>query len=204
MDYQANSDKSKEQRPEKKIEKVTVNEVLVPKKPLGRKFKDLFIEADFKSVALYVFMDVLIPAAKDTIVDSARKGVERLVYGESAIRRRNLGPGQRVTYQSPINRGYSGVARNAPELNRGPRAAQRNTREEFILASKEEAELVIERMNDLIDTYEVASVADLSELVGLPTSHIDNKWGWTSIGNAQVQQIREGYIIDLPPAEPIS
>ena len=58
-------------------------------------------------------------------------------------------------------------------------------------------------MNDIIDTYEVVSVADLNELVGLPTSYMDNKWGWIYLGDVQVRQIREGFLIDLPSAEPI-
>ena len=58
-------------------------------------------------------------------------------------------------------------------------------------------------MNDIIDTYEVVTVADLNELVGFPTNHVDNKWGWSYLADVQVRQIREGYLIDFPPAEPI-
>ncbi len=58
-------------------------------------------------------------------------------------------------------------------------------------------------MNDIIETYEVASVADLQDLVGLPSSHVDNKWGWINLHDVQIRQIREGYVIDLPQAEPM-
>lgn len=63
--------------------------------------------------------------------------------------------------------------------------------------------MVLERLNDIIDRYEVASVADLHELVGLPTTHVDNKWGWENVRYAEVRQIREGFLLDLPPAMPI-
>jgi hypothetical protein len=62
---------------------------------------------------------------------------------------------------------------------------------------------VLERMQDIIDKYEVVSVSDLYELLGLPSSYQDNKWGWNYLGDVQVRQIREGYLIDFPSAEPI-
>lgn len=208
-DYQGNSKKAKEVEkvPAKNVEKVVVGEVIVQKKSIGRKFKDLFIEADFKSVVRYIAADVMLPAARNMIVDASTKGVERLLYGESAIRRRNLGAGPRVTYNNPINRGYRDsspfhTSRHAPPVSPEPRSSRHN-RDEFIISSREEAELVLERMNDIIDTYEVASVADLNDLVGLPTTHVDNKWGWVYLGDVQIRQIREGYLIDFPPAEPM-
>lgn len=206
-DYSGNSKKSKEQAnpsPEKKVERVVVGEVVVKKKNIGRKLKDLFIEADFKTVVRYVAYEVLLPAARNMIVDASTKGVERMMYGESAIRRRNYGSGvgPRITYNNPINRGYRDApTRYAPQLPAGPRSGP--SREEFILSSREEGELVLERMSDIIDTYEVVSMADFKDLVGIPTTHVDNKWGWVHLGNATVVQIREGYLIDLPPAEPI-
>ncbi len=65
-DYQGNSKKQKETAvvPPKNVERVIVSEVIVQKRGLGRKFKDLFIAADFKSVVHYVAYDVCIPAAK--------------------------------------------------------------------------------------------------------------------------------------------
>lgn len=202
QDYTGNSKKAKEtpKVPAKNVEKVVVGEVVVQKKSLGRKFRDLFIEADFKSVVSYVASDVLLPAARNMIVDSATKGIERMMYGESAVRRRNYGHGSRITYNNPINRGYRD---SAPSRRTMPTRSIQRSREDFVLSSREEAELVLERMNDIIDTYEVVSVADLNDLVGHPTSHVDNKWGWVDLGHVQIRQIREGYLIDFPPAEEI-
>jgi hypothetical protein len=207
MDYQSNSKNKKELAevvPDKKIEKVVKGDVVVHKKSLGRRFKDIFIEADLRSVTRYIASEVLIPAFRNMVVDGASKGVERMMYGDTAVRRRNYGHlGSRITYNNPINRGY----RNAPP-SRAPMgvvgASSRASHDDFVLESREEADLVIERMSDILDTYEVVSVADLNELVGFQSSHVDNKWGWFHLGNVHVRQIREGYLIDLPPAEPIS
>lgn len=206
-DYAGNSHKQKkaeEPKPEKNIERVTTGEVVVKKKTVGSKFRDIFIMADFKSVALYVVTDVLLPAAKNMIVDGASKGVERMMYGPAATRHRPYGPGgPRVTYNAPVNRSYRDVISRsvAPPPSPGPR--NRTIREDFILSSRDDADTVLERMNDILEQYEIVSVADFNELVGYPSTPIDNRWGWTSLGDVQIRQLRDGYLIDLPPAEPI-
>lgn len=208
MDYQANSRKSKEDKPkpEKKIEKVVAGEVVVHKKSLGTKIKNMIIEADFKTVIRTVVSNVLVPAARNMVSDAFHEAVDRTIYGEAAVRHRRHGPGSRVTYNNPISRPYSSDPRDprrmAPSVEPGPRRS-RQRGADFILSSKEEAQLVLERMNDIIDTYDVVSIADLNELVGFPTSHVDNKWGWVFLGDVDIRQLREGYLIDLPPAEPI-
>ena len=216
MDYAGNSKKDKvvgvpkQTKVTKNIEKVVTGEVVIHKKSLGRKIKELFIQADFGTVARGIAYDTLIPAARNMVVDAANKGVERVVYGESAIRRREYGQGPRITYNSPVNRGnpYPSGRTNMPQRrvqNRVPleNRSARHQRDDFILSSKEEADLVVERMQDIIDNYEVVTVADLNDLLGLPTNYVDDMWGWLSLGNVQVQQIREGYLINLPSAEPI-
>jgi len=200
QDYQGNSKKDKEPKPAKNVEKVVVGEVTVVKKSLGRKFKDIFIAADPKNTLRFVAAEVLLPAARNMVVDASTKGIERMMYGDSAVRRRDYGSsGTRYSYNNPINRG--------PRETIHPRSADRPARsnrravDDLILASREDAEGVVERMNDIIDNYDAVSVADLNELIGEPISHVDNKWGWTRLGNVRIQQIREGYLLDLPPVE---
>lgn len=208
MDYQGNSKRdqekeAKEKPPAKELKKVVTGEVTTKKKGIGRKFKELVVEADFRSVIGYIMTDILIPAAKNMIVDSAAKGAERMVFGDSGTRRRGIGGGSRISYDRITRSGVGGSPlRGAPAIERGPRST-RHAREDFIISSRKEAEEVLELMNDIIDNYEVVSVSDLNELVGYPSSHVDNKWGWTFLGDVQIRQIREGYLIDLPPAEPI-
>lgn len=206
MDYQSNSHKDKKPatKPEKKVQRVTKGEVIVAKKSPGRKFKEIFVMADFRSVMEYVVTDVLLPAARNMIVDSASKGVERLMYGASNYRRPG---GSKVTYGGFVNREPRDViSRSAPRGATGGLIrphSQRQVREDFILTSRDEAETVLERMQDIIETYDIVTVADFNELVGFPSNHVDNKWGWDFIGDVQIRQIREGYLIDLPPAQPV-
>lgn len=206
MDYQGNAKKA--QGPEitptasKKIEKVVTGELVTKKKPLGRKIKDLFIDGDAKSTLSYVAMSVLLPAARNMIMDASTKGIERMLYGDRAIQRRNFGSSpSRYSYNMPVQRARDPLT-NPPLGMRTTQTARQN-RDDIILTSKEEAELVLQSMFDIVNQYEAVSVADLNELVGLPLSPIDNKWGWTYLAGAAVRQVREGYLLDLPAAEPI-
>jgi hypothetical protein len=213
MDYQKDPKKNRpeieQSKPEKTVERVTSGEVIVTKKTFGRKVKDLLIEADFRGVLRYIGREILIPAAKNMIVDSTQKGVERVVYGETAVRRRNFGGygGTRVQYHSPINRQHRDVVSREVTsiLNQGARPSgyTRRPQDAYILTTREEAELVIDQMNDIIDNYEVASVADLHATIGLNSTHVDEKWGWTYLGNIPIRQIRDGFLLELPMPEPI-
>lgn len=209
MDYQGKP--GQQGKPEKVVSKVVSGEVVVQKKPLSRKVKDIFIEADIKNVGRYLVYDVLIPAARNVIVDGVTQGINRMVYGPDAVRRSRFGPGSRTTYtnySSPINRGPIPArsypidpARTAPSMAqyRPARLAQ----DDYVLASKEEAELVLEKMNDILDQYEVVTVGDLNELVGFNSTHVDHKWGWIVLDDVSIRQVRGGFLIDFPPADPI-
>lgn len=207
-DYTSNSKKSRDQKAEKQpkqektVEKVITGDVVVKKKGLGGKIKALIFDADFKGTAAFVVSAVLVPAAKNMFYDAGSKGLERMMFGDtSPVRRTQHGHGSRVTmYNSPINRGPREIGPSRRPIEPRTRRAQAD----FILSSRDEAELVLERMNDIIDNYDVASVADLNDLLGMPTTYTDNKFGWVYLGDTQIRQIREGYLLDLPPAEPIS
>lgn len=198
--------KAKGEDPRPKVQKVVKTEAVKRKKGFGQRFKEVFFGGELKGASRYITTDVLLPAFRDLIVDATSKGVERLIYGESRRRRMGNEFGRpRVSYNNPLDRYPRGIGRSGPMLPDQPPLPSRRPRtsEEILLTSREDAELVIERLTDIIDKYEVASVADLYDLVGLQTSYIDNNWGWTSLAYADIRQIREGYLIDMPAAEPI-
>lgn len=189
---------------EKKVEKVTTGAVIVKKPPLGTRFKNVFFGGEFKSATRYITGEVLLPALKNLIVDATSKGIEKIIYGDSAPRRRPPMPGQpRTSYNTPVDRGYDrsrpAMLPQQPPIYGGRRA---QTVGDVILSSREEAENVLGAMQDIVDQYNVVSIADLYELVGYQSSYIDNVWGWTTLAYVSVRQTREGYVIDLPAAEP--
>lgn len=208
MDYQGNTDKGKEEKKsDKQIEKVVTGEVVQKPKTIGRKFKDIFFGGDLRTATRYIAGDVLLPALRNLVVDMTSKGIERIVYGESGIRRRgSIEYRPRVSYNTsysnPIYRDPRSTRPLLPDQSH-PNRQMRKESVDLVLASKEEAERVVEQLIDIIDKYDVVSWADLCELVGWPSSHVDNKWGWTYLTNVDIRQTRDGYLIDLPAMEAI-
>lgn len=206
MDYQGNSNKDKVKKAspakEKKVEKVVSSEVIIKKKPLSRRMKEVLFGGELKNASRYIAAEVLLPAVRNLLVDATDQGVRRLVYGENTQQRRRTNEYRpRVSYNNPV---YRGDPREFRPPDQPPRpVASRQSSNEIVLASREEAELVLERLVDILDTYEVASVADLYDLVDQPTAHVDNKWGWTYLGSTGIRQVREGFVLELPPTEPI-
>lgn len=199
MEFPGNTNKNKNDPPDKKVVKVVSGEVVQKQKSFGQKFKDVFFNGEFKPALRYIAGEVLLPAVRNMIVDATTTGIERMIYGDSAANRpRSNGP--RISYNMPVNRHYSqrGFLPDQPA-----RGGKRMAINDIILSSRDEANLVLERMIDIIDQYDFASVADLHDLVGLPTTYVDNKWGWTNLSFVEIRQVREGFLLDLPRAEAI-
>lgn len=212
-DYQGNSKKSKEDHPagkgkpdpeKKHVERAALEgKVIARKKPLGLRIKEVIFGGEVNSAARYIGAEVLLPAFRNLLVDATTKGIERMVYGDSAYSRpRNPTTDYRpkVTYHNPINQGGRPRTGNLPD-QATPRPRRDDT--EIIFGSRSDAELVLERLQDVIDQYQVTSMGDLNEIVGLPTNHMDNKWGWENLRFAEIRQTRDGFVLNLPPAQPI-
>lgn len=186
----------------KKVEKVIEGEVVRRKKPLSKRFAETFMGGSAKGVWEYVLMDVLIPAAKDTITDAVSQGVERMIFGDSrspSSRARRSGSSYGYTSYNKMSSTYSSRRDNRREPSH--RARSSHDFDEIILSTRVEAEEVIDRLFDLVSKYETASVADLYDLVGVNGSYTDEKWGWTDLRGAGVSRTRSGYLLDLPRPE---
>lgn len=207
LDYPANSEASKRvvsNKNEKNVERVTSGDAIRKKKSLRKQFKETFIAGDVKTSIRYVAFDILLPTLRDMLWEAGSGGIEKLIFGDS--RRR----GSTIPQSGPT--GY--VSYNRYAVGRGPlagpqRAMSRMARarhdfDEIVLESRIEAEEVIDRLFDLVSRYETATVADLYELVGLPSSHTDNKWGWSDLRGAGVSRVRDGYLLDLPDPIPFN
>ena len=199
-DYKPNSHRFKEEQKnkerEKKVEKVVTGKVITKKRSGIRKFADELISEDAKNVKSYVFGEVLIPAIKKAVLDIVTDGINMIIYGESG-RGAKRSTADRVSYRNY----YDGHSRSIRD-DRGSYSSRRSY-DDIILNSRGEAEEVLARMDELMDTYGLVRVADLYDLVGITGDYTDNKYGWTNIRNAEVVRVREGYAIKMPRAIPI-
>ena len=193
-EYKGNSHRSKEQNEvvEKKVEQIAKGKT--KKKSEVKKFADTFIAEDITSVKDYILMEVLLPAAKKAISDIVTNGIDMILYGET--RTKSKSRESRVSYTKYYDRDRD---YDRPSRTRGRYGYDYD---DIILDTRKEAEEVLDRMDDLIDNYGMVSVADLYDLVGVSGNYTDNKYGWTNLRNADVQRVRDGYLLKLPKALP--
>lgn len=199
-DYKPNSHKSKEAANDanerKKLEKVVSGKAKVKKKSEMRKIKDVFISEDASNIKSYVLMDVLVPAIKKAISDIVTNGIDMILYGETGHTKRRT-TASSISYRDYYNQKSDDRFRDTNRTRSG------YSYDDIVLESRGEAEDVLSRMDELVETYGVVAVADLYDLVGITGEYTDNKYGWTNIRNAEVIRVRDGYMLKLPRALPI-
>lgn len=200
--YKPNSHRFKEEQKEtavekKKVEKVIRGTAKVKKKSEIRKFADVFISEDVSNVKSYVLSDVLIPAVKKLISDIVTDGIDMILYGGTGRSKKSSGA-SKISYRNYYDR------KDDRYTNTEPRTRTGYNYDDVTLDSRGEAEEVLARMDELIETYGVVSVADLYDLVGITGNYTDNKYGWTNIRNAEPIRVRDGYLLKLPKALPIN
>ncbi len=199
--YPSNSNKKKAEVRKKEITRVTTNEVVQRKKPLGRKVIESFTGDDIHSVGGYILMDVLLPAAKTAISDAVGQGIERLLFGDSRPRSSStrIGGGGYTSY----NRMHSSSTRRDEPRTISRQARATHDFGEVILQTRGEAEDVLDQLTALIEQYDIATVSDLYQLVGITGNFTDDQWGWADLRGARVVRVREGYLIEVPRPTPI-
>lgn len=198
-DYPTNNRYEREVKPsrESKNIKRVVNGKVVRKRRQSQGFSSAF-----QDIFEYVAKDVFIPYAKDMVSDAIVQGSDRLLFGESRKRptaRRNSNSNYgRVSYNR-YSKPSAAPRRNEPAPRQSierPRAIHQF--DDIILASRIEADEVIDRLYDLLSQYEVVTVADFYELLGISPKYTDENWGWTDLRGATARRVRTGFMLDLP------
>lgn len=196
-EYKSNSHRSKEQAHEpmedKKIEKVVTGTVKQRKKTGLSRAASTFMPGDVDSVKSYILMDVLVPSIKRAISDIVCNGINMLL-GEPTRGKGGNSIGAKVSYRQYYR---------DPDERRDyarPRAQAQYSYDDIIFDNRGDAEEVLYRMEELLERFEVVSVADLFDMAGISCNYTDNKYGWTDLRSAHVEHVRDGYIINLPRA----
>jgi len=189
----------------KRREQITSTEAKVRKRGLGQKVKETFIGGTARGAAEYVVTDVFVPTIREMLFEAFHEGMQKLIFGDSRIQRGGRPPGYPGQNQGPqVN--YSAISTGKPTTSRSlsQRSRARHDFGEIVIVNRQEAEEVLEILYDELSRYGRVSVAVLYELTGIQSSHVDHKWGWTSLRGARIVTMRgRGYLLDLPAPEPI-
>ena len=197
--YQPNSHKYKNEKglaqsEKKKVEKAIQGTAKVKKSNELRKITDIFISEDIANVKSYIVMDVLIPTIKKAVSEIIKNGTDMILYGSVSPTRSNS-TANRISYSK-----YYDDNRN---IVRDSRAKSGFRSDDIIFDNRGEAEIVLSKMDEIIDTYGIVTIADFYDLAGVTGDYTTNNYGWTNIRNAEVVRVRDGYIIKIPKAMPI-
>lgn len=109
--------------------------------------------------------------------------IDKALYGD--IPKRNYG---RVSYRRYYDERYK------PHLHRV---------DDILYATREGASQVLDRLDEIIDEYGYARVADLHELSGVTTYYTSNAYGWSSTKGFEIKNAEGGYKLIVPQAVPI-
>lgn len=195
-EYKPNSNRSREQaaEPERRIEKVVTGNVTQRKKSNLNKIGSLFLPGDVDSVKNYIWMDVLVPSIRRAISDIICNGVNMLL-GEPYRGKSSGGVAARVNYRQYYQ------PENRQEYAK-PRTQAMYSYDDIVFETRGDAEVVLSRMEELLEHFEVVSVADLFDLAGISSEsqYTDNKYGWTDLRGVQPRRVNGGYVLDLPRA----
>lgn len=61
-----------------------------------------------------------------------------------------------------------------------------------------EADQILIRMNEILETYGTVTMGDFYDLIGQPVHYMSVKYGWKDLRGAHVRQDGDGYVIVLP------
>ena len=178
----------------KKLESVVSGNVSMRKKTTLKKVADIFFQKDINDVKSYLIMDVLIPEIRDALYNLVMNGLDMMLYDGKRTRKASSNT-MRVNYSAKYNNQTS-----IPESsNSSPRTKSGLNFDDVVFDDGMDAEEVLNQMLNIIEQYDSVSVADFCELAGIPGEYTDRKYGWTSLGAAEVKRISGGgYILKLP------
>lgn len=191
-EYGSNSHKAKEivPIPEKKAEPVVSGTATVQKKTGFGKFANSIFAEDLHNVGSFILNDVIKPYIQKIILDVVNNGMSMWLYGKGASSQSGV-TATKVSYaeyfKKPVGESGQAVSSNAFDYNN------------ILYPTRGDAEAVLIGLQDMIDQYKRASVADLYDLSDIPApDYTANKYGWYNLAGSQIYRNREGYTLKLP------
>lgn len=200
--FKGNSDAGKVAQPveQRHEEPITTN---VKVKNEESFIKKIFV-SDLKTTTKSVTNDVIIPGAKNLIINILKKGIDYLFTG---VYSNSSGP----TNYSGIYGGSKNVT-FSPHYTTGPASGPMFSPvpkssiysiNEVTFPDRGPAEEVLFRMKEIIAKYGMVSVLDFYDLINIKTSPTDNKYGWKDLTMASVVRAMDGYKISFPKVMPL-
>jgi hypothetical protein len=145
-----------------------------------------------------LFEEIILPSLKSSVIDFFGEGIRMVINGRPDYRRT-----RRPDHQS-YNNMYRQRRRPAQDRRRSSRKRPQQSEavyEDIYFDRRDDAELVLGRMMELIAEYSWATIGDLYSTVGITSNYTHERYGWDNLQGVRVIYTTEGYVIDLPEPE---
>lgn len=140
----------------------------------------------------HVVWDIFVPWMQD-MLRSAWQGLGDVIFPGSNRGSSVKRPPERYSYDSPY-RASNVVYPATNTYDAGYYTEMRPMR------SKDEAEMALRDLRDILMRYRVVTLLDYNERVGLPTRPTQNNYGWLTLDSAYVKYTNGGWVIKMPRA----
>lgn len=206
QDFPSNSHKAKaSDAPREKLAPVTSAQTRERKHGIGRKIKGAFFGGNAREAAADTVVEVIVPEIRDVLYNALTNTIDRMIFGDRAVGRRPTGRSV-ATSQATGHVNYAGMSTTAaPKQQTRTLSRQARARHDFheiLIDTRQAATEVLDRMYDIMSKDGMVSVADLYDLVNVEPSHVDMKWGWTSLRGARAVRTPKGsFRLELPEAQ---
>lgn len=201
-DFKGNPEISEKNDPRPSIGKPVTTNVVVKKESEAKHLGKRFFSEDAKTVGSHVVESVVIPSLQKLLSDAVKGAIDWLIYGsKGSVPKTGVGT---ISYGSYYNR--SGVVNPNPIPYANPMLSTKPSLyavNDIIIADRGEAEEVLLRMKESINSYGMVSVGDFYDLVGQRGNFTDQKWGWFDLRTADIIRVEGGFCIRFPRVQPI-
>ena len=184
---------------QKKLEKTSKREPVVSgktkkkSKSIVERMVNSFVSVDPEDVKRYLIKGVLEPTLKKTVIDV----IKMYFYGNKSGAPDNSTP-EIVSY----NR-MSGGSRTYLLGSSNMTRKSKRSFDDIWFSNYDDVEKVQNDLNAAMATYKQVTVADLFESAKQPSEFTDNRYGWKSLADAQIVEVSDGWVLKMPPAEPL-
>ena len=167
------------------------------KETVPQKFAHLFLADDVGDIGEYLVKDLIIPTIKDVFLNF----MTAALWGDRRSGSSYRDSRKDRTYYNSISRS----SRVGTDRSRRDREeySDRGERKDFdidniVLATREEADIVLTRLEDYMVDYGQVTVGYLLELLDESGPYTAEYYGWRNLDRASVRRVRNGYSLDLP------
>lgn len=187
------------------------------KKPMSRKFADIFISDQADTVGSFIVEEVIIPGVKDALLDILHGSIDR-IFGSSAYGGYNSKRRQDAAEEASWRKYHDRSSRSSyrydddweDDYSRGRRhRGYDETTFSLNTDDKGKRNRVLQRLTDIIKEQHYLSIYDVKTTIGFAPIDIDpsdNDWGWDDMRGitATRRDYKGKFILELPRPDDIT